>query len=131
MLYTAGFVCVCVQYFDLTDHVQPRLCFFLMSRFHCPYMKVVCADTRLRLCIFIFLLIVVSMEICVCLVGAAQRPAERVGTVNKDPNTIYCVRCDLLSPRTEYHYGNLQQTHTVSLVWTQQLLLHTNVCDVA
>lgn len=34
------------------------------------------------------------MEICMCLVGAAQRPAECVSTVNIDHNTIYRVRCN-------------------------------------
>lgn len=45
-------------------------------------------------CIFIFLPLAVSMEICICLVGEAQRPAECVSTVNIDHNTIYWVRCN-------------------------------------
>lgn len=32
-----------------------------------------------------------------CLVGEAQRPAERVCTVNIDHNTIYWVRCNQLT----------------------------------
>lgn len=34
------------------------------------------------------------MEICICLVGEAQRPGECVSTVNIDHNTIYWVRCN-------------------------------------
>lgn len=40
-------------------------------------------------CIFIFLLSAVSMEMCICLVGEAQKPTQCVSTVNIDHNTIY------------------------------------------
>lgn len=43
-------------------------------------------------CICLFLPSAVSMEMHICLVGEPQRPAECVGTVNIDPNTIYWVR---------------------------------------
>lgn len=43
-------------------------------------------------CIFIFLLSAVSMEMCICLVGEAQKPTECVSTVNIDHNTIYWLR---------------------------------------
>lgn len=74
--------------------------------------------------ILIFLSFAVSMEICVCLVGEAQRPAERVSTVNIDHNTIYWVRCNQLTPGGSITMETCSK-HTFFLMCTQQLVLYT------
>lgn len=68
----------------------------------------------------------VSMEIRICLVGEAQRPAECVSTVNIDHNTIYWVRCNgQLTPGGSITMETSSK-HTLFLASTQLLVLHTN-----
>ena len=112
------------QHSALTDHAQSFFCVCF----------VVSVITWLRLFgfwrILSFLPFAVSMEICVCLVGEAQRPAERVSTVNIDHNTIYWVRCNQLAPGGSITMETWSK-HTVffSHVHSNWCSIQ-NVCDV-